>query len=175
MHQRLLAILVLTTVHLTALPANAQFTASAPAAMGFEGPDLTDHNIRSNVPMNEISPRAFRHFRKNHPTISDENWYKSEQGYLVSYMVNSGRHQAWYNPDGSFMCSVKYYSGKELNEQTDMQVHREFPGYQVKVVMEITNDVHKTFYVVTIQDPAKIKTLFVCDGKIEVRQELNAG
>jgi hypothetical protein len=188
MQQRLLTLLLLTTINLTTIHAIAQFAVSAPAAMGVDAvakigasaragygattSDITGNNIHSNVPMNEISPRAFRHFRKNFRAISDENWYKYDQGYLVSFVVNSFRHQAWYNPDGSFMCSVKYYSGKELDEQTDMQVRRQFPGYQIKVVMEITDDCHKTFYLVTIEDPATIKTLFICDGKIEVRQEL---
>jgi hypothetical protein len=183
MHLRLLALLLLTTVY-----AHAQFTVSTPATIGLQGAakipasgapvygtmarDVTDNKIHSNVPVNEISPRAFRHFHKNFRAISDENWYKSDQGYLVSFEVNSFRHQAWYHRDGSFMCSVKYYSGNELNEQTDMQVHRQFPGCHIKVVMEIADEGHKTCYLVTTEDPETIKILFICDGKIEVRQEL---
>ncbi|MDP4256857.1 MAG: hypothetical protein Q8937_01380 [Bacteroidota bacterium] len=187
MQHRFLAFLLLTT-----LQANAQFTVSASSTTGFDGastlkastssgydatnPGATENKVRSNVPMNEISPRAFRHFRRNFRAVADENWYKSEQGYLVSFMVGPFRQQAWYHPDGSFMCSVKYYSGKELDEQTDRQVHRQFPGYQVKVVTEITDDCHKNFYLVTIEDPATVKTLFICDGTIEVREDLvNAG
>jgi hypothetical protein len=130
--------------------------------------------IHSNVPLNEIKVRAFRHFRKNFPTISDETWFKYDQGYLVSFVKNSWRNQVHYDLRGSFLYSLKYYTGAAIDKTTGSLIERRFPGYQIDVVTEITNG-EKTFYLVTIKNPSYVKTISVCDGTIELLKEFING
>ncbi len=47
----------------------------------------------SNVPLNEISPRAFRHFLKTFPQINDEKWTMTSQGIVASFVYNSAFHR----------------------------------------------------------------------------------
>ncbi len=50
-----------------------------------QGSDVPDHQVQSNVRLNEINPQAFRHFRKNNPLIEQEYWEKTQNGLIVRY------------------------------------------------------------------------------------------
>lgn len=133
------------------------------------------NSISCNVPLNEINIHAYRHFHRMFPTAtSDEYWFKSAEGYQVSFVLGGLRHQAYFDSRGGFLYSLKYYSGTKLQRQTADMVSKKYPEYQIDVVTEIT-DGDKTFYLVKILNPSAVKTLSVCEGKIEVLEELING
>src|SRR6266566_1167947 len=70
--------------------------------------DRDGNTVNSNVPLNEISIHAFRHFHKMFPQASDEYWVKTGEGYIVSFMQNSFHNRAHFDLRGSFLCSLKY-------------------------------------------------------------------
>jgi hypothetical protein len=130
--------------------------------------------IHSNVPLNEIKVRAYRHFRKNFPAISDETWFKYDQGYLVSFVINSWRNQVHYDTRGFFLYSVKYYTGAAIDRETGSMIKKKFPDYQIDVVTEINNG-EKTFYLVIIKNPAFVKTISICEGTVGIIKEFING
>jgi hypothetical protein len=130
--------------------------------------------IVSNVPLNEINIHAFRHFHRRWPVVSGESWIKSEDGYVVSFTEGSLHHQAHFDRRGGYLYSLKYYSGKEISRNLEGIIRKKYGDYTVDVVTEIT-DGEKTFYLIKIENSSSVKTLSVCDGKIEVLEELVNG
>lgn len=128
--------------------------------------------ISSNVPLNEINTRAYRHFHRLFPMgTSGEFWFVSAEGYQVSFLLDGRHYQAYFDKRGAFRYSLKYYAGKEIPRAPGDVINSKYPDYQIDVVTEIT-DGEKTFYLVKIVSPANIKTLSVADGKIDVLEEL---
>lgn len=137
-------------------------------------PEGDGNGFTSNVPLNEINIHAFRHFRRRFPTISGETWWKTEDGYTVSFVENARRGQAHFNLKGGFLYSVKYYEGSAIPAEIGVQIMRKYPGYRIGVVTEIT-DGEKTFRQVKIGNAYSVKTISLCDGKMELVEDLVNG
>jgi hypothetical protein len=132
------------------------------------------NTINSNVPLNEISIRAYRHFQKMYPRISGEYWLKTAEGYMVSFVQNSLRNRVHFDLRGNYLYSVKYYGEKDLQGYTGMDIKMKYPDYRIGVVTEITNG-NKVFYLLKIENPSSVKTISVIDGKMEVVEDLVNG
>lgn len=130
--------------------------------------------IASNVPLNEISVRAYRFFHKEWSAIKNEVWYRTDKEFIVTFFHNSHRKKAFFNLRGNFLCSLEYYSGKDLSEALAGTIKNKFPDYQIKVVTEVASQ-EKTSYFITIENKAYIKTLSIVNGKLEVIDELING
>jgi hypothetical protein len=133
------------------------------------------NTFASNVPINELNARAYRRFHRRFQAAAvGEYWFKSEDGYKVTFMLDQHRQLAYFDLHGAFMYSLKYYDAKEVPRETGELVNRRYPDYKIDVVTEIM-DGQKTFYLVQIMNRAYIKILSVNDGRIEVMQEMNNG
>ncbi|MBS1665624.1 MAG: hypothetical protein JST68_31585 [Bacteroidetes bacterium] len=132
-------------------------------------------DVTCNVPLNEISVHAFRRFHKQFPSgTSSEYWFKSEDGYQVSFIRDDLRHQAFFDTRGGFLYSLKYYAGDRLSKGLADLVHKKYSDFRIDVVTEIT-DGDKTFYLAKIISDYSVKTLSLCDGKMELLEELVNG
>ena len=144
----------------------------APAVYTYNDPG---NSISCNVPLNEINIHAYRHFHRLFPTgTTNEYWFKSAEGYQVSFVQEALRHQAYFDLRGGFLYSLKYYAGAKMPAGPAEMVRKKYPDYGIEVVTEIT-DGEKTFYLVKIINPASVKTLSVCEGKVELLEELVNG
>lgn len=133
------------------------------------------NNFSSNVPINELSPRAYRRFHRRFDAVkSGEYWFKSTDGYKVSFVLGQHDEFAYYDLNGGFRYSMKYYDGKDIPQEAGEIVRRRFPEYKIDLVTEV-NDGQKTFYLVQILNPLFIKVLSVTDGRIDIIRELANG
>ncbi|HTI91075.1 MAG TPA: hypothetical protein VL727_10830 [Puia sp.] len=134
-----------------------------------------ENSISCNVPLNEINIHAYRRFHRLFPTgTTGEYWFKSAEGYQVSFVQDALRHQAYFDLRGSYLYSLKYYGGTKMPGGPAEVVRKKYPGFGIEVVTEIT-DGEKTFYLVKIVNPSSVKTLSVCEGKVELLEELVNG
>ncbi len=102
-----------------ASPASFPYGTGVSNAEGLNSGEHTNNgegrnNMTSNVPLNEISIHAFRHFQKRYPLVSGESWLKTDGGYVVSFIENARRNQAHYDLKGGFLYTIQYYSGKDI-------------------------------------------------------------
>lgn len=133
------------------------------------------NNFSSNVPINELSPKAYRRFhRRFREVTTGESWFKYDQGYQVSFMLGQHHEFAYFDPSGVFLYTLRYYDGKELPKDMAEIVKRRFPDFKINVVTEV-NDGQKTFYTLQIMNPEYIKVLTIADGRIDIVKELNNG
>jgi hypothetical protein len=68
----------------------------------------TKNLITSNVPLNELSTKACRHFEKYYSGIDKETWTKISNGTVVTFINNSAFCKIFYNTNGEFVYSYKY-------------------------------------------------------------------
>jgi hypothetical protein len=133
------------------------------------------NNFFSNVPINELSAKAYRRFHRRFREVpTGEYWFKSVQGYQVSFTLDRHHEYAYYLPGGSFLYSLRYYNGKELARDMTEFVKKRFPDYKVDVVTEV-NDGLRTLYILQIMNPDNIKVVTIADGRIDIIKEMING
>ena len=128
--------------------------------------------IQSNVRLNEINTQAFRHFRKNNPLIEHEYWEKTQNGLTVRYKDSDKLGLAYYDNQGAFLYTVKYFEESDLNIDLQKRLKREYPGFQFDILTEINNEI-KTIYLVTLKNKYSMKSLLIDQGEIRVIDDLN--
>jgi hypothetical protein len=137
-------------------------------ASGDDGP------ITANLPLNEVSIRAYRYFHKEWPVISGETWYKAENELMVVFSSHAHRMKAFFNLKGAFLYSLEYYAGKDLSTELATLLRNKFPSFRINTVTEVSNQDQTAFYI-TIENSAQVKTLSVINGKVQVLSELING
>lgn len=161
-----------------AMPAGQGAGISGPTAKGTrETVRYSDpgNNFFSNVPINELSAKAYRRFHRRFREVgSGEYWFKYEQGYQVSFTLDQHHAFAYFDPAGVFLYSLKYSEGKELPKDMELFVKRRFPDYKIDVVTEVNNG-QGTFYLLQIMNADKIKVLTIADGRVDVVKEMTNG
>jgi hypothetical protein len=138
-------------------------------ASGF---NVTDQPVQSNVRLNEINILAFRHFRKNYPLVEQEYWEKTQHGLTVRFKDSDKMSLAYYDNQGAFLYSVKYFEESDLNIDLQKRLKREYPGFQFDILTEINNET-KTIYLVTLKNKYSMKSLLIEQGEIRVIDDLN--
>jgi hypothetical protein len=136
---------------------------------GFSG---VEHPVQSNVRLNEINPQAFRHFHKNYPSVVQEFWEKTQNGFTAHFKEADKISLAYYDNQGGFLYSVKYFEESDLNNELQKRLKREYPGFQFDILTEINNET-KTVYLVTMKNKYAMKSLLIDQGEIRVIDDLN--
>ena len=150
---------------------HAESGLSRPAAFSIGG---EGGPVVSNVPLNEISVRAYRFFHKEWAAVNDEVWYRTDKEFIVVFSANAHRKKAFFNLRGIFLYSLEYYAGKDISPALEELVKNKYPDYHIKVVTELST-IDKTSYFISIENNDFVKTLSVIDGKMEVFEELING
>jgi len=130
--------------------------------------------ITANVPLNEVSVRAYRFFHKEWPAITDEVWYKTDKEFMVVFSSHAHRIKTFFNLKGVFLYNLEYYAGKDIAADMAVMIRNKYPSYQIKVVTEVSSLDQKAYYI-TIENSALVKTLSIVNGKMEVLNELTNG
>jgi hypothetical protein len=137
--------------------------------------DKPQHTFDSNVPLNEISVKAFRHFQQLFPTgTTSEYWFKSAEGYKVSFNLNAHNLLAYFDKHGAFLCSMKYYTQKEIPRETGELVKSKYPGYTIDMVTEVF-DGQMTFLRAQIANASSLKILCIFGERIYMTEDLING
>jgi hypothetical protein len=136
------------------------------------GFSLTDQPVQSNVRLNEINTQAFRHFRKNYPLVEQEYWEKTQHGLTVRFKDSEKMSLVYYDNQGTFLYTVKYFEESDLNIDLQKRLKREYPGFQFDILTEINNET-KTIYLVTLKNKYSMKSLLIEQGEIKVIDDLN--
>lgn len=130
------------------------------------------HPVQRNVRLNEINPQAFRHFRKNYPSVQQEFWEKTQNGITAHFTEAGKMSLAYYDNQGGFLYTVKYFEEADLHTDLQKRLKREYPGFQFDILSEINNET-KTVYLVTLKNKYAMKSLLIDQGEIKVIDDLN--
>jgi len=128
-------------------------------------------NFESNVRLNEINAQAFRHFKKNYSSVTNEYWSKTKDGFVVKFEDQQIISQVFYDERGGFRYGVKYFEEKDLGKEIRYRVHKEFPGYQIDVVSEINSD-DNTIYLMSLKNKTSVKNIMLSDSDLKVIEDI---
>jgi hypothetical protein len=133
---------------------------------------MSEQPVQSNIRLNEINPQVFRHFRKNYPTVEQEYWEKTNNGLIAHFKNADNISLAYYDNQGAFLYSVKYFEESALNNDLHKRIKKEYPGFQFDILSEVNNEI-KTIYLLTLKNKYSMKSLIIDQGEIRVIDDLN--
>jgi hypothetical protein len=128
--------------------------------------------LASNVPLNEISTRAFRYLMKNYPNAAQQKWFRTPNGFSVIFESDSILTKIYYNQRGDFTFSMKYYMGEALEAALKTRLQRSFPGYKIGIVSE-RYDGSLVSYGINISKDHKMKTFEIDNNEIKNLKEFD--
>jgi hypothetical protein len=132
----------------------------------------TKNSITSNVPLNELNAKANRHFEKTYRDIDKETWTKIPCGTLVTFISNAAFCKIFYNTEGDFVYSYKYYDQKNCSAELTEMIGHAYPGYKMVNVVELF-DGNKPVYGINISNGKLTKSLEMKNAELKVLNEFS--
>ncbi|HLY69948.1 MAG TPA: hypothetical protein VKR53_09470 [Puia sp.] len=126
--------------------------------------------ITSNVPLNELSVKAYRHFEKNYADINQETWTKNAGGTLVTFTSNAAFCKIFYDTKGDFRYSFKYYNKKGFPAELTKMIENAYPQNQVVSLVELF-DGEQSIFGINISNGEITKSLEMKNGEIKFLDE----
>jgi hypothetical protein len=124
----------------------------------------------SNVPLNEISSKAFKHFVKNYSAITNEKWIKIPDGIVAIFTNDSVLNKIFYNRKGTFLYSYKYYDEKKCRVDLKKMVEQVYPQFHITCAIELF-DGQNIVYGIKITNNEITRTLELNNGEIKILDE----
>ena len=115
-----------------------------------------------------VNIKAVRDFMKTYNTISNEKWKILEDGYVVSFAIDSDIKKIFYDEKGSFLYTVDYYPETKLPKDVRGAVKRLYHDYSIAIVREINFDKRNQspIYLIHVKNDSLFKTVRFSEGKI---------
>jgi hypothetical protein len=140
------------------------------AAVRFTDPFL--YESTNPAPVNEISTRAFKDFRKAFRDVKDEKWFTLPNGYLAEFMIHDAKSVTVYDSKGNWKFTICYYGEKSLPDEIRATVKSVFYDYSITLVEEIRIQ-EKVIYLVHMQNESTWKNIRVSDGEMDVIEDFD--
>jgi len=106
-----------------------------------------DDSVITNVPLNEISTRAFRNFVKNYGFVPSATWRKGPGGFTVRFFSrDSVLHIVRYDPHGRLFEDLQYYSEENAPVDIRRSMARLYAGYSILFVNQLDDGGGKSIY-----------------------------
>ena len=114
--------------------------------------------------------KIVQRFNETFPNAKNVKWIDDKDGYFVSFSQNQDFNKVFYNKQGSFVYSLKYFSGDELPANIKVALNDKFGGSKILGVTEATTQ-SNTIYNVKLSKEGKLYCLdILTDGSV-IKQE----
>ena len=115
-----------------------------------------------------ISPesKAYKNFRRSHPSVTNETW-RSNNGYsFVSFAQGDVKNKIAYTPDGRVDYSLKMYKESNLPERIRTVVKSIYYDYTISDAQELKVN-SQTIFLVKVNNANAWKTIRLSNGDVE--------
>src|SRR5450631_3306004 len=126
----------------------------------------------TSLRLNEVNSHAVRHFYSHFSPASTVKWVRDDHYYIACFNSDDSRTRVHYKSNGNFAFCLKYYPAEMLNGQLKSTILKKFPGCQIMVITELTDDLYKKALFVHIKDGLYLKTLQCDEQGIEITENI---
>ncbi|WP_018612430.1 hypothetical protein [Segetibacter koreensis] len=116
-----------------------------------------------------INFKAVQHFKNTYPDVTNEKWDIVNNGYIASFVSNSGWTRSFYDKKGRWLQTVLQYDETKLPPDVLKLIKSSYEDYSINVVQEISTNRNnrEPIYLVYIKHDTTYKTVRVCTGDLE--------
>lgn len=120
---------------------------------------------------NEVNANVLRSFYAQYGEVTGASWFRSANGYAVSFKQGDMSHTVYYRLNGVLDAKLISYSGDRLPVPVRDVVRSGYFAYSITHVTEVHKNNATAFYV-KLEDASTIKTLKIVDGESELVENL---
>ena len=120
--------------------------------------------------------KLVQRFNETFPNAKNVKWIDDKAGYFVSFTQNENYNKVFYNKEGNFVYSLKYFNGDALPVNILMAINGKYDAAKIIGATELTTQ-NNTVYDVKLTKEDKIYCLnLLTDGTIIKEEEyINGG
>jgi hypothetical protein len=119
--------------------------------------------------------KLVQRFNETFPNAKNVKWIDDKAGYFVSFSQNGNYNKVFYNKDGNFVYSLKYFSGDALPVNIIMTLNDKYDAAKIIGVTELTTE-NNTVYSVKLSKEDKLYCLdLLADGTIIKEENFTNG
>ncbi|OQP63968.1 hypothetical protein A3860_21335 [Niastella vici] len=118
-----------------------------------------------------ISIKALHDFNKTYKTVTNEDWYIIQKGFMAKFTQQGIQHRIIYNKNGKWVATFRYYNEDQLPAEVRHLVKSTWYDAAIRQVSEVSFG-GKTAYLVSIEDNTSLKTIKVVNNEMELFQEM---
>jgi len=127
--------------------------------------DKGDSN--ENLTSNNISTKAFREFKKNFKTVTNEKWFDLTDMVRAKFTLDNISYKVDYDKRGHWLHTIRSYSEKELSSDVRQQVKMTYFDYAIVLVDEIDMPRNQKSYIVHLEGQTNWINLRISDGEMD--------
>jgi len=120
---------------------------------------------------NLINIKAIRDFSKTFKTVTNEDWYVIQNGFMAKFKNQDIQHRVIYNKRGNWVATFRYYNEGQLCSEVRNLIKSVWYDAAITDITEV-NFGGKTAYLVNTQDKKSIKTIKVVNNEMEICREI---
>jgi hypothetical protein len=136
--------------------------------------EVLSTNTTSNTSAFTVSERVAKNFSKHFAAVSDAQWVKDANGFVVRFTSNGIQNWAYLTKQGHCYSTMRYYTENELPAAVREQVKSAYENFEITSVKEVQYD-NVTSYLVTIADAKTWKVVRVINGELDVWESHQKG
>jgi Putative beta-lactamase-inhibitor-like, PepSY-like len=178
MKKNLLSIVAAVIATLMYTPSTAQFAINNnPKAVDSYEKNVPSSAMESKVAAAEVDARTRQDFAKKFADANEVTWTKKGNGFVAMFNQAATRINVAYRAKGRWVYTVKRYVDENiLPKNVRAQVKSTYDDYKILHIEEITVPENENIiYLLILLDGKKQKTLRVCDGEMDVINEIERG
>jgi hypothetical protein len=128
------------------------------------------NSFATNVPLNEISSKAFKDFSTHYSTSNNEKWFKTPKYIMASFKNDSIFYKVYYSKRGSFLYSYKYYDEKKCQQDLKEMLQYVYPEFHILNIVELYEK-RRIVYGINLTNDAITKTVELDNGELKTLDE----
>jgi hypothetical protein len=119
----------------------------------------------------EVNQKAMNDFKRTFRDVNNEKWYSIKNGFLAEFSLHAAKNRVVYDKKGNWIFTVSYYDEKNLPAEIRAIVKPVYYDYTISRVEEVHTD-NKIIYIVHVQNDSSLKTLRICEGEMDLIEDL---
>jgi hypothetical protein len=149
---------------------------TAHEAFGSSSAETNTVKSPGSVRLNELNTKAVRNFIREYKNVSDERWFKLDNGsFVVYFTMDSIKSRALYDKKGYLIWITRDYREDILPRAIRHLVKSTYYDFTIYLVNEVTANGMTSYYVTmgdkTLKDRTCWKIIKVAGGEMEVMKE----
>ena len=129
---------------------------------------VQSHKIQSEIKVTAVNIKAVRDFIRSHVQVTDPKWFRTEGGYLASFLSKGIFRKIVYDHNGRWLYNLLEYTEDNLAFEVRHMVKSRYYDNDILLIHEYEFPNDKTVYLIRMQDrQSNIVTLKVCNGEME--------
>jgi hypothetical protein len=121
----------------------------------------------------DVNSKAVRNFVRSYKNVSNEKWYKVQDGFIAMFILYDINYRVDYDKKGNWLHTMRTYDEDKLPPDVRHLVKSSYYDYNITFVQEIEIPREPFTYVVHLEGKTKLIILRVSNGEMDEWQKFD--